>query len=490
MRTRLGVALLALLALLLVAACGGGGGSAKTPSAGGGSIPAGADFAPASAVGFVSAVTDADSSQWKAADDLLDKFPGRAQLIAQVEQALAKQQLNFERDIDPALGAEADLGILHFQGESGNVVGLTQPDDESKLEALLRKLAQGDEKPPVFRRLGDWTAVSDDQAVLDAAASAHAGTSLADAAMFKEAMGDLPGDALLRLWLDGPAITQQARQSTGGTGSLPGFGKLLSLAAAVTARSNGVAVSAVVKNDQAITAAKQYSSKLVSEVPAGALAYLSFSGLDRVINAIAGLPAVQRQLKDLEAQIGVSLAELTPLFAGEGALYVRQGIPLPEVTIVLEQANEAAARTTADKLFARLARALSGQVMTTTVSGVAAKQIKTENFSIYYAVFDGKLVVTDATTGISGLRDSGQKLTDDSVFNDARDAAGMPDETAGFLYVNLKDAIPLIENAISSFGGSEIDPTVRQNLDPLKSFLLYATVEGPKATIAGFVGVD
>lgn len=488
MRSRAGITLLAVLLALLVAACGGGDKKQEPAAAGGGSVPAGADYVPSTAVGFVSFVTDSESSQWDAARELLNKFPGKEQLIARAEQALASEQVSFEADIDPALGPETDLGLLSFGEENGGAFGLTQADDQTKLEALFRKLSDQGQRA-FFKRVGDWTAASDTQVAADAAASAHSGSSLADNATFTEAMEDLPADAITRLWFDGAAITRQAQQATGGTQSLPGFGKLVSLALALRPQSDGVTFAGVTKTDQPVSGFKQYSSKLVSEVPAGVLAYLSFAGFDKAVNAIAGVPAVKQQLGQIEAQLGVTLAELAPLFAGEGALYVRQGIPIPEVTVVLEQSDEAAARTTADKLFAKLAPTLQGQLTTTTVGGVSVKQIKSSQFSLYYAVFDGKLVFTDATTGITGLRDTGEKLADDSAFGDARDAAGMPDETAGFFYVNLKDAIPLIENFITSFGG-KVDPAVQQNLEPLKSLLFFSTLDGPKAKFSGFVGVE
>lgn len=492
MRIRAGVVFLALVVALIVAACGGGGDS-KAPSVTAGSTPAGADYVPSAAVGFVSIVTDSNSEQWSAGRELLGKFPGKDRLIASIQQTFAKQQLDYAKDVEPAVGAEVDIGLLGLQGENGQVIALTQPDDPSALQALLGKLSQSQSgTKTVSKSVGEWTAASDAQSALDASETAKSGSSLVDNTSFAEAMKDLPADAIARMWFDGAAITRAAQSRTGGatgSGSLPGYGRLVSLAAALGVKSDGTTITGVVKSDKSISAVKSYSSKLLSQVPAGVLAYMSFASLDDAINAIAAVPSVKQQLSQFEAQLGVTLAELAPLFAGEGALYVRQGVPIPEITIVIEQSNEATARTTVDKLFTRVAPALQGQVRSATVSGVSLKQIKGQNFSIYYGVFDGKLVITDATTGITGLRDSGQKLADDALFTDAKTKAGMPDETAGFLYVNLKDAIPLIENLLTSFGGN-IDPAVQQNLDPLKSFLLFTSVDGSKATFSGFVGVE
>src|SRR5207249_5365794 len=126
---------------------------------GGGSVPAGADYVPSSAAGFVSGLSDSGSSQWKTATSLLNKFPGRAQLIASIEKSLAKQKVDYARDVKPALGPEIDFGLLSLG--SGNAktvaVGLTQPKDESKFEALLKKIGSSG-TPALFKRIGGWTA--------------------------------------------------------------------------------------------------------------------------------------------------------------------------------------------------------------------------------------------------------------------------------------------------------------------------------------------
>jgi hypothetical protein len=488
MRTRVGAVILTLLALLIVAACGGGGGGGtKNSTGGGGSVPAGADYVQSTAKAFFYAATDTSGSQWKNADSLLKKFPGRKQLIAMIEQGLAKQKLSYETDIKPALGPETDVGVLNFQGSTANAVIVAKPQDESKFTALLNKATSSDKKKAITKKVGDWTLASDTQSVLDAAAAAHNGTSLADSAAFKDAMADLPGDALAKLWIDGAALTAAAKTRTGGTTTVPGFGQLVSLAAALEAKSNGIALDSTVKTTKALPVTN-YTAQLPSEVPAGALAYLSVNNLDKALNGLANIPAVKAQLPKLQQQFGVTLPQLASLFAEEGALYVRQGVPLPEVTLVLKESDEANARTIADKIFAKLAPALGARVTTTTVSGVSVTQLRGQQFSLYYAVFDGKLVVTDSTTGISGLKDTGSKLADDSLFKDAKSSAGMPDSNAGFLYVNLKDTIPILENLVTS-SGRDIPPAVQQNLEPLRTALFFGTVDGSKATGSGFIGI-
>jgi hypothetical protein len=97
-------------------------------------------------------------------------------------------------------------------------------------------------------------------------------------------------------------------------------------------------------------------------------------------------------------------------------------------------------------------------------------------------------VITSAQTGISGLKESGPRLADDATFKDATSAAGMPDETSGFVYLNLKDSIPLIESA-AQLGGQTIPSNVGGNLEPLHAFVAYAKSSGDEASFTAFLQV-
>src|SRR5689334_1402197 len=111
---------------LLVALAAGCGGSSSTAT----SIPAGATVAPATAPVFVTIDTDSGSAQWKQADTLLSKFPAKPKLIDWINRELAKQGVNYEQDIKPALGDELDVVVLGLEEGSRDVVGMLQPKDK------------------------------------------------------------------------------------------------------------------------------------------------------------------------------------------------------------------------------------------------------------------------------------------------------------------------------------------------------------------------
>ena len=76
----------------------------------------------------------------------------------------------------------------------------------------------------------------------------------------------------------------------------------------------------------------------------------------------------------------------------------------------------------------------------------------------------------------------------DPVFKDAISAAGMPDATSGFFYVNLKDSIPLLESLVQ-LSGQTVPSTVGGNLTPLHAFLAYGNSKGSETTFTAFLQV-
>ena len=79
--------------------------------------PAGASIAPASAAVFVSIRTDSGSEQWQQAEDLIAKFPDGRRAIDSILSELSDKGVDFEQDLQPALGPETDIVGLDLSGE-------------------------------------------------------------------------------------------------------------------------------------------------------------------------------------------------------------------------------------------------------------------------------------------------------------------------------------------------------------------------------------
>src|SRR5712691_8670201 len=118
-------------AVLTVSACGSAG------AAGSGTLGGAASLAPSDAVAFVAIDSSLTSGRWDALNGVLDKFPSRDKLLAQLQRGFEqKMKLNWESDVKPALGDELDIVVL--PGTQEEYVGLTQPHDQAKLDALLK----------------------------------------------------------------------------------------------------------------------------------------------------------------------------------------------------------------------------------------------------------------------------------------------------------------------------------------------------------------
>jgi hypothetical protein len=477
MRQRRIPALLLASLVLVLAGCGGEddgeAGSATTDTASAASV------APESALAFISINADLESEQWEAANALVDKFPGRNQLVDMIESELSEEDLDYARDIDPAIGPEVAIVVL---GTDDEVVVLTQPDDEAKLDALLAKA----DEPTVKEEIDGWTAIAETQARLDAFKTARDAGTLADSETFTAAVGELPDQALVKVYAAGAELTEAFEEA--GAGTSLGGGRLISIAAAVEAVDDGFKLGGLFKSEGA-KGGEPYAPKLLELIPSGALAVLSFNNLAQAVDQVESNQMFRQFLPQVEQGLGVSLQELSGLFAGESAVYMRQGSPIPEVTMLLDVDDEQAALATLDKLATRVAGLVGGgQPGSADVGGVATKFIQVQGVRVSYAAFDGMVVVTSGATAIQDLRSDDSKLDDDDAFKRAKEATGFEDETSGFFYVNLAQSIPLIQG-FAGLAGEDIPPEVSSNLDPLDTLLIQTSRDGDDFRFTGFFGL-
>jgi hypothetical protein len=493
--SRLPLLLVALLLAvpLTLSACGGGDKTSAAGTVSGGAV----EFAPADAAMVLLANTDFESSQWQAAEALLDRFPSGDKLISRLLSEVEQEGLDWETDIKPALGPEVGLVALSLATSEGDFVGFTKPRDPEKLAQLL---AEGD-GPTVVDEIEGWTVFSDKQENIDRFVQGRKAGSLGNAEAFNAATATLSGDGMITLYLDGESLLESAAaddpEAAQGLELLSGtLGSFRSLALEVVAEENGVRLDGVVETEGG-PALETYDAGLLSDVPAEAFAYVSFSNLEgslgEVLDAIGqSTPDFDQQLGLLELGVGLSLTEdLLPLFGGEGAVAVAPGSPLPAISLILEVEDDAAALATVDKLATAAGGFVGGgaKPVPTEIDGVQAKQLAVEGVPIFYAGFDGKLVVTTSREGIAGLREDGPKLADDPDFQAAKEAAGMPDETTGFFYVDLGKAVQLIGD-YAQLAGDAIPSDVSENLEPLRSLLAYGAREGDAITFTGFLGIE
>ena len=475
--------LLGLLAsfALIAAGCGGTTGSS-------GSMGSGASLVRSDALAFVSIDSDLGSSQWKQVDTLSKKFPDRDAALAYLQRALSKNGVDWNNDVKPALGSEVDLAFV--PGTSQNdfaVVGLTKPRDAGKFKALVKKLNASDNsgQPAVYREVsGGWYALSDSQAHISAVLKTG-GKSLSEESTYHDALAELPSAALAKAYVNGAQLAKVIHQygqasGAGSAGATSGLDKLDFVSASLNAESDGLRTHGAVQGSgaAAVAGSGDYRSKLLDEAPADSLAFLTFRA-GKGLGA-AGLRSAQAPL---ELALGVSLADLAQLFENETSLYVRPGAVIPEVTLLLQPKSTSRALTTLDKLSRRIARATGGSFKAGT-----ERTINFGQFAAHYGAQGGKVVVTTSATGISQVGSPSDKLANSADFKEAKAAAGLPDSNGGFIYIDLKNVIPLIEG-FAGLSGSNLPSTVTENLRPLHSFVAWSAGSGNTRTFDVFLEI-
>jgi hypothetical protein len=244
-----------------------------------------------------------------------------------------------------------------------------------------------------------------------------------------------------------------------------------------------------------------FTPSLYKELPAGSVVAIDFPSVKEALDKLLASPSVSEQLKPLEAA-GVSKSDLTGLFAKEVAVSIGGGstAKTPELTIVSAVDDTQKALEVVNKLLGLAGLATGSQVQTTQVAGVDVKQLKVQGTTVGFAAFDGKLVITTSTTAIEAMR-NGKKLTDDAAFNSAKDLAGLPDDVAALVFVNVQDGLPVFGSLASAAGNlnlgggtptnplGQIPPSSVKALKPLRSVLLYAQQSGDTTTVHGFVEI-
>lgn len=457
--TTMRVTLIACMAALLLAA-GGCGGDSTTSAAGGG--PGAAALVPDDVAAFVSLNTDVDSDQVEQLREVADRFPfARDGLDRIVRELFADEGLTWEDDIEPALGDEVALAVL---ADDEAFVGLTQPDDVAKLNALL---ATADVEVET-REVEGWQ-VFGEPGDVDAFEAARGGDSLAESDAYADAFDGLADEALAKVYASGAALEDLA----GELGApVQDVGSFDTAAVVLEAVDDGVRLDGRAAGVEGVP--PDFEPQLLEQVPADAFAAVSFSGLDEAISNLRSAPVPF--LPDVERALGVTLDELGTLLAGEGVLYARSGVPIPEVTLVVEPENMAAALETLEALAQKLAELTGSSVQSAEVDGLQVQFVEVEGVRIQFADADGRIIVTTGIAGIRDFRDDGDKLTGSDAFEDAADAAGFGDRTNGLVYVNFAEALPVIEG-LAGLAGDQLPAEVRENLEPLESLFLHAHAE-------------
>ncbi|MEZ5101536.1 MAG: DUF3352 domain-containing protein [Thermoleophilia bacterium] len=488
------------------------------PSEPSGEVPITSAYAPKDVVMFLSLNTDLDSEEWTQLQALLAKFPGGSTAVPEVVGSLTRtsdpgsesssgQGLEALRIFGPELG----IAFFNLDGDNAQFVAIAKPTDPAALQAQL----SSSDDPPTVKALEDGTyLLAESQALIDQATTGAQAGTLADDAGFQQAMGDLASSTVAKLYANGPALLAAAQAGASGsqaetlsqlTGVLgigstdpaAGAAQLTSLALAVQAEDNGIRLDGIARTVGG-PEPQTFAAKLPEIVPAGPIAVLDFYNLRATVETFLDLvgqqqPGFDQQLAQIEAALNVTVDnDVLPLLENEHALYVRPGVPIPEITLVLSPEDPTAALATVDKLLAGVGAIAGAQLPFTTgstaIGSVTARQLNFGQISVFYAAVGDNLVFTSSVAGIADLQ-SGDRLKDDPAFQAALAAAGVPDETAGWLYVDTPKLLSFV-STIQQLRGEDVDQSQLDALAPIKSLVLYGTGEKDVVRFSGFANVE
>jgi uncharacterized protein DUF3352 len=471
--------------VLLVAGCGGREGTGAGAS----------DLVPATAPLYIAVDTDPDSSQWRTVDDLASRFPDKQKGVDSLKRSLKEEDdLDWERDVKPALGKELDFAWLDLANGAQEFVLLTQPNDEGKFEALIAKANKIDpSNKTVYEKVQGWEVLAEKQSTLDRfrRESESSKTRLSEEAAFRHSMDRLGGDAIVRAYANGGQLMRLVRRSSG-PGERPLInraGTLDWIALKLAATSDGLGLDTIVHGTPGPLfkglrqAGGGFSAKLPDTVPRNALVYWTFHGTKGMLSGVAQNPLFGTP--ELRRFSGV-LREIGSVLQGENALYVRPSSgSMPEVTFVASPGNGTNGATVLDRLLARYRTDLHVAPQRMTVAGTPTRKLGFGTVAGYYANVGGKLVLTDLPAGIRGVKEPGAPLSHSETYRDARAASGLPSKSQGFLYVDIHSTIPFVER----LSKTHLPPVVSRNLKPLHSAMEYAVSHSHEVQVTLFLRI-
>ena len=486
MKAGLPLLLAAIGASLLVAGCGGESFGA----------PRGASIVPATAAAFIAVDSDPHSDQWKQANELADRFPGRKDAVAQLEESLRSDaNLDYSKDVEPALGPELDLVWLDFANDGQNVVALMQPKDD---EAFRRAIDRGNAQDPTDRLLHEqvngWEVMASDQRSIDAfkAAVDLKGPVLADDESFSQAMDDYSDASLVKAYVSGKTIMDTIRKDAGPDEAklLDDLGKLDWIAAALRTTSDGVRFDTTIRGtpgkllrSSGGDETPDFELSLPKQLPADVLGYVGFHGAPGSFSGLADNPILASpELRPVRRAVN----KLSALVEGEDALSVRPSKgDIPEITLVTTPHEGTDGATVVDGIVEDAGLGVKPEPA--LIAGTNARRIELgdSGLEIDYANVGDRLVITTVPAGIEAVANPTDTARESSL-RDAIDTSGLPSAVQSFFYVDIRGGLGLVED----LSGAPIPDAVKKNLGPLRSAVEYAASRPSEIQLTFFLRID
>jgi uncharacterized protein DUF3352 len=430
---------------------------------------------PSSALVYVHARVEPNSDQWRYAGEVVRKLPTLNQLRRRVLAGLARggPPLDFDVSVRPWIGDEAALALLP-EGRQANSLILLRVADQARARSFLRGAGRPREEQHggvTVRSYGDLATafVGDFLAIgrpslVRAAIDTRGHRSLADESLFHDTVDRLQTeDPLAYGYAPQQGVSRLLRRQgglvarVGGLLDRPG---LRAAAASVHAERGGLRAS--VSSTLIPTSGKEvagFEPTLVSQIPAGTIAYLGARGLDSIFDQLAQIGAAGSVERVLGRELGSVgrrslLKALQPLLGHESALVVTPPASLPVISVIVANTSRKEGGEVVLALQPLLAQLLktpsdAGQVPTLEprrIGGVEAFTLRVSpSLELTYAAFADKLVVSTSPEGVRQLLGRGPSLEDNRSF-----APGLRDflqRPSSVVFLDLRRLTALAERA-------------------------------------------
>lgn len=355
------LAIAALFAAALVAS-GCGGDKGRDPGV--------AEIAPANSSLYADVVLRPEGDQKAQLESFLSAVldtddPG-AKVTDLVNQAFDKngEGKTFAKDVDPWLGDRGGVFTVGYENNPPAVAAVEASDTDAGVQLLESESTSAtnkeyngvayeiDEDGDAFGAIGDFVALGDESA-FKAAIDASKGDSLADSDRYKEAIADVPGDALGSAYLDLQGLVtrvaseQNVPQDTvDNVVSKLGLDDSLVISATTGEKSLGLDIGGLGGS------AADAPSALLAGLPSDAWFAVGIADVGDKVDSLlqqigsAGIPGLTEETIALgiQQQVGIDLKADVTDWLGDAALFIRGTDPAHlDGALVLESTDDAAA---------------------------------------------------------------------------------------------------------------------------------------------------
>jgi hypothetical protein len=430
-----------------------------------------AQLVPARALAYLHLSTDPERDADAALLSDLQSFPGIAALRTRAVGALGRD-FDLNRDVRPWLGDEVGVALLDAGGTVADALAVLAVRDRPKAELFLTRVAGAQGAAPYrgipVQRFGPLSAafargfliIGQDAAVREALdRSAGRGPRLADAPTYRRATEGRPAGRSIDLFLSSGGVRRVLAAAPGLVGAVGGLldhPRLTGVSASFAHADEGLRLT--VRQARAADPPREFSPRLVDEVPRAATAYLGLAGLDSVGQLFTGAQAkaLRRPLDQALRSAALDLDRdiLAPL-RGEVAFSLTPGLPVPTATLVARTSNPGRTREALARLQQPLAEILAAPAQADgpapafeqrDLGGTAAFVLAVApGVDLSYAVAKDLLIISTQPNGVGQVLADRASVADTDAFK--RVVGEKPERASAVLFLDLGQLLALADQA-------------------------------------------